>query len=256
MKVVILAGGLGTRLSEETTLIPKPMIRIGAMPILWHIMKIYSAQGFNEFIICCGYKQEVIREFFANYVLNVSDITMDFGGDKIDFHRKPDEKWKVTLVDTGEKSMTGGRLKRISDFVEDDDAFFLTYGDGLSDINVAESLAFHRKHKKLATVTAVRPPSRFGILSLDNRSVTSFSEKPPDGEGYINGGFFVVSPKCLELIVDDYTVWENEPLQALADEGNLMAFEHQGFWQSMDTIRDKILLEQQWAKGLAPWKIW
>ena len=256
MKVVILAGGLGTRISEETLLIPKPMIRIGSMPILWHIMKIYSKYGFDDFVLCCGYKSEVIREYFFFFFMNMKETTIDFSNSQIEFHSKPSENWRVTLVDTGEGSMTGGRMKRVADFVKDDDAFFLTYGDGLGDINIAESLAFHKKHKRLATITTVQPPSRFGVLSLDKGRVTDFAEKPPNREGFINGGFFVLSPKCLDLIDDDFTVWENEPLQALARDGNLMAFEHNGFWQSMDTTRDKILLEQMWINKTAPWKIW
>ena len=256
MKVVILAGGFGTRISEETNLIPKPMIKIGSKPILWHIMKTYSAQGFNEFIICCGYKSEAIKEFFANYAFNMSDVTIDTGTQQTVVHRKPLENWVVTLVETGEKSMTGGRLRRISKYLRDEKAFFLTYGDGLSDINITETLNFHNTHGKWATIAAVKPPGRFGILNIHGSEVTSFAEKPSGAEGYINGGYFVLSPRCLDLIPSDDTPWEKEPLEQLAQTGNLMAFKHDGFWQSMDTVRDKTLLENLWENGNAPWKMW
>ena len=256
MKVVILAGGLGTRISEETYLRPKPMIEIGSKPILWHIMKIYSAHGFNDFVICCGYKGYVIKEYFANYFLHMSDVTIDMASNQMQVHRKKAEPWKITLVDTGDDSMTGGRIKRIKDYVEGESAFFLTYGDGVSDVDISASLAFHEKHGKLATVTAVQPPGRYGVLSLERESVTGFAEKPVGKSGLINGGFFVLSPKCLDLIFDDSTIWEREPLVRLAQTGELMAYEHNGFWQPMDTLRDKNLLEDLWSSGNPPWKKW
>ena len=256
MKVVILAGGFGTRISEETNLHPKPMIRIGIMPILWHIMKIYTAHGFNEFVICCGYKGYVIKEYFANYLLHTSDVTIDTANNRIELHNKNGEKWKITLVDTGEESMTGGRLKRIYEYVKDEKSFFLTYGDGVSDVDIPASLAFHEQHGKLATITAVKPPGRFGALKLNDKQVTRFNEKPTGSEGFINGGFFVLSPKCLDLIDSDATSWEHEPLTRLAQMEQLMAYEHHGFWQPMDTARDKITLDNLWATGNAPWKIW
>jgi glucose-1-phosphate cytidylyltransferase len=256
MKVVILAGGMGTRISEETSLRPKPMIRIGAKPILWHIMKMYSAHGFNEFVICCGSKGYVIKEYFANYFLHMSDVTIDMANNQMQVHHKKAEDWKVTLVDTGEESMTGGRLKRVAEYVQEDKSFFLTYGDGVSDVNIAESLAFHEQHGKWATVTAVQPPGRFGMLSMHEQQVIGFAEKPVGKEGFINGGFFVLSPKCLDLIDNDTVSWEHEPLGRLVQMGQLMAYEHHGFWQSMDTLRDKNLLESLWATGNAPWKKW
>jgi len=256
MKVVILAGGLGTRISEETSLHPKPMIHIGIMPILWHIMKIYSAHGFNEFIICCGYKGYVIKEYFANYLLHTSDVTINTANNRIDLHNKNGEEWVITLVDTGEQSMTGGRLKRIYQYVKDEKSFFLTYGDGVSDVDIAATLAFHEQHGKLATITAVQPPGRFGYLKLNDKQVTTFNEKPTGSEGFINGGFFVLSPKCLDLIDNDATSWEHEPLTRLVQMEQLMAYEHQGFWHPMDTAGDKKALDKIWATGNAPWKIW
>ena len=256
MKVVIFAGGLGTRISEETSLRPKPMVEIGAMPILWHIMKSYSAYGFNDFVICCGYKGYVIKEYFANYFLHMSDVTIDMENNHMQVHHQKAEAWKITLVDTGENTMTGGRLKRIKEYVANAPAFFVTYGDGVSDIDIAATLAFHQKHGKWATVTAVQPPGRFGILNLQDNQVIGFAEKPAGKEAMINGGFFVLSPKCLDLIEDDNTVWEQQPLAQLTQMGELMAYEHSGFWQPMDTLRDKNYLEELWTSGRAPWKKW
>lgn len=256
MKVVILAGGLGTRISEETSRRPKPMIEVGSHPILWHIMKSYSAHGFNDFVICCGYKGYVIKEYFANYFLHMSDVTIDIANNHMQVHQQKAENWKITLVNTGEETMTGGRLKRVEGHVKDEEYFFLTYGDGLSDININASLDFHKTHGKLATVTAVQPPGRYGVLSLMGNQVTGFSEKPKGKEALINGGFFVLSPKCLDLIENDTSVWEQEPLTQLTSMGELMAYEHSGFWQSMDTLRDKNYLEELWVSGKAPWKKW
>lgn len=256
MKAVILAGGLGTRISEETHLKPKPMIEIGGKPILWHIMKIYSAHGVNEFIICCGYKGYIIKEYFANYFLHMSDVTFDMASNRMEVHTQNAEPWKVTLVDTGEHTMTGGRLKRVSSYLEAEDAFCFTYGDGLSNVNVTEQIAFHKKHGKLATVTAVQPPGRYGALNLNQSLVQGFTEKPRGDGGLINGGFFVLSPKCIDRIAGDATSWEAEPLAGLAHDGELMAFQHPGFWQPMDTLREKNLLEELWTSGTAPWKIW
>ena len=256
MKVVIFAGGLGTRISEETSPRPKPMVEIGSMPILWHIMKSYSAHGFNDFVICCGYKGYVIKEYFANYFLHMSDVTIDMANNHMQVHHQKAEAWKITLVDTGEETMTGGRLKRIKEYVADEPAFFATYGDGVSDVDIKATLAFHHKHGKWATVTAVQPPGRFGVLNLKGSQVIGFAEKPVGKEALINGGFFVVSPKCLDLIENDKTVWEQEPLTQLTQMGELMAFEHSGFWQPMDTLRDKNYLEDLWASGSAPWKKW
>lgn len=256
MKAVILAGGLGTRLSEETSLKPKPMVEVGNKPILWHILKMYSAHGINEFIICCGYKGYVIKEYFANYFLHMSDITFDMCNNEMQVHNKRAEPWKVTLVDTGESSMTGGRLKRVSDYVADDEAFCFTYGDGVGDINISESIAFHKSHGKLATLTATYPPGRFGALDIINGQVNSFKEKPKGDGAMINGGFFVLSPEVLKYIDGDDTVWEQLPLNSLAEHSQLMAFEHEGFWQPMDTLRDKIYLEELWQSGKAPWKTW
>ena len=257
MKAVILAGGLGTRLSEETVVKPKPMVEIGGKPILWHIMKMYSAHGVNEFIICCGYKGYVIKEYFANYFLHMSDVTFDMndhGGMQV--HHKRAEPWKVTLVDTGDASMTGGRLKRVAEYVKDEDAFFFTYGDGVADVDIKRSLDFHKSHGKLATLTATFPPGRFGALSMQDGKVNAFQEKPKGDGGMINGGFFVLSPKVIDLISGDSCTWEQEPLMTLAAKGELMAFEHPGFWQPMDTLRDKHYLEELWEKNKAPWKIW
>jgi glucose-1-phosphate cytidylyltransferase len=255
MKAVILAGGLGTRISEESNLKPKPMIEIGGRPLLWHIMKIYSANGVNEFVICCGYKGYLIKEYFANYVLHMSDITFDMEHGTTEVHQQNAEPWRVTLVDTGEETMTGGRLKRVADYLQGEDAFCFTYGDGVADVDVAASIAFHRSHGKLATVTAVQPPGRYGALQLDGSKVRGFTEKPGDG-GLINGGFFVLSPGCLDRIAGDATSWEAEPLAGLAADGELMAFTHTGFWQPMDTLREKTLLENLWDSSRAPWKVW
>jgi len=256
MKAVILAGGLGTRISEETHLKPKPMIEIGGKPILWHIMKIYSAHGVNDFVICCGYRGYVIKEYFANYFLHTSDITFDMGSNRMEIHRRHAEPWRVTVVDTGEETMTGGRLKRVADYVADDEAFCFTYGDGVADVNIAETIRFHKEHGKLATVTAVQPPGRYGALQMQGAQVAGFTEKPRGDGGLINGGFFVLSPRCIPRIAGDATSWEVEPLGGLASDGELMAFEHHGFWQPMDTLREKTLLENLWASGQAPWKVW
>jgi glucose-1-phosphate cytidylyltransferase len=256
MKTVILAGGLGTRISEESHLKPKPMIEIGGKPILWHVMKIYSAHGLNDFVICCGYRGYVIKEYFANYFLHTSDVTFDMARNSMEVHQRYAEPWKVTLVDTGETTLTGGRLKRVGSYLANEEAFCFTYGDGVADIDIAAEIAFHRKHGKLATVTAVQPPGRYGALELDGTKVTSFVEKPLGDGGLINGGFFVLSPRCLDFIAGDETSWEQEPLAALAAHGEIRAFEHAGFWQPMDTLRDKNSLEDLWRSGRAPWKIW
>jgi glucose-1-phosphate cytidylyltransferase len=255
MKAIILAGGLGTRISEETHLKPKPMVEIGGRPILWHIMKLYSAHGVHDFIICCGYKGYMIKEYFANYFLHMSDVTFDMANNTMEVHERKAEPWRVTLVDTGEQTMTGGRLKRVRDYVGDQD-FCFTYGDGLADVDITRLIAFHREHGKLATLTATQPPGRFGALSLHDSLITSFQEKP-DGDGaWINGGFFVLSPVVIDYIDDDETVWERQPMERLAQEGQFAAFRHEGFWQPMDTLRDKALLEDLWQSGRAPWKIW
>lgn len=256
MKAVILAGGLGTRLSEETVVKPKPMVEIGGKPILWHIMKMYSAHGINDFIICCGYKGYVIKEYFANYFLHMSDVTFHMAENRMEVHEKRAEPWNVTLVDTGDASMTGGRLKRVSEYVKDDEAFLFTYGDGVSDVDIKASINFHKSHGKLATLTATYPPGRFGALDIQNNQILSFKEKPRGDGALINGGFFVLSPKVIDLIDNDATTWEQEPLMALAEQGQLMAYEHGGFWQPMDTLRDKHYLEELWQKGKAPWKVW
>ena len=256
MKAVILAGGLGTRISEETHVKPKPMIEIGGKPILWHIMKLYSAHGINEFIICCGYKGYIIKEYFANYFLHMSDVTFDMQKNEMQVHQRNAEPWKVTLVDTGENTLTGGRLKRVKNYLKDDEAFCFTYGDGVADVDISALVKFHQKHGKLATVTAVQPPGRYGALSLDDQLVKGFSEKPKGDGGKINGGFFVLSPDCLQYIVDDQSSWEGAPLMQIAAEEQLMAFEHEGFWQPMDTLREKNLLESLWESGKAPWKVW
>ncbi|MBS4019517.1 glucose-1-phosphate cytidylyltransferase [Azonexus hydrophilus] len=256
MKAVILAGGLGTRISEESHLKPKPMIEIGGKPIIWHIMKIYSAHGINDFIICLGYKGYVIKEYFANYFLHTSDVTFDMQNNRMEVHERHAEPWRVTLVDTGENTLTGGRLKRIAQYVQNEDAFCFTYGDGVSDIDIRASIDFHRMHGKDATITAVLPPGRYGALECSGHRVNSFVEKPRGDGGLINGGFFVLSPKCLNLIKNDQSSWEETPLTKLATDGELMAFEHHGFWQPMDTLRDKNLLEELWGSGNAPWKIW
>ena len=255
MKAVLLAGGLGTRISEETSLKPKPMIEIGGKPILWHIMKIYSSHGINEFIICCGYKGYVIKEYFANYFLHMSDVTFDMAENRMDIHQNNAEPWKVTLVDTGEQTMTGGRLKRVRQYLGEED-FCFTYGDGVSDIDISSLVDFHRKQRKLATVTAVQPAGRFGALKLEERMVAGFEEKPQGDGGWINGGFFVLSPKAIDHIEGDATVWEKEPLEKLANTRQLSAYLHRGFWQPMDTLRDKNHLEELWTGGKAPWKKW
>ncbi|MBJ7279914.1 MAG: glucose-1-phosphate cytidylyltransferase [Candidatus Nanopelagicales bacterium] len=256
MKAVILAGGLGTRISEETHLKPKPMIEIGGMPILWHIMKMYSTHDINEFVICCGYRGYVIKEYFNNYLLHKSDITFDMASNEIEVHHRDIEPWKVTLVDTGENTMTGGRLKRVSNFIKNESEFCFTYGDGVSDVDIRRSIDFHRKHGKLGTVLAVQPPGRYGSLDLIGEKVSGFIEKPKGDAGYINGGFFILSPKCLEFIENDQTSWEGFPLMELAKKGELMSYRHNGFWQAMDTLRDKVYLEELWASGVAPWKRW
>jgi glucose-1-phosphate cytidylyltransferase len=256
MKAVILAGGLGTRLSEETALRPKPMVEIGGMPILWHILKMYAHHGVNDFVICCGYKGYVIKEYFANDFLHMSDVTFDLRSNRMEVHHKRAEPWTVTLVDTGDDSMTGGRLLRVADYVRDEEAFCFTYGDGVGDIDISATIAFHRSHGKAATLTATFPPGRFGALEIHQRQVRSFKEKPQGDGALINGGFFVLSPRVLDYVRDDTSVWEQESLQRLASEGQLMAFEHGGFWQPMDTLRDKHLLEELWSSGRAPWKTW
>ncbi|MBF0266078.1 MAG: glucose-1-phosphate cytidylyltransferase [Gammaproteobacteria bacterium] len=255
MKVVILAGGCGTRISEETHLRPKPMVEIGGKPVLWHIMKLYSHYGLNDFVICLGYKGYIIKEYFANYFLHMSDVTIDFKDNSMDVHNNFAEPWKVTLVDTGQTTSTGGRLKRIKGYLDDDD-FCFTYGDGVSDINIKELIKFHRQNKTLATVTTIQPPARFGAISIDKNKVTHFEEKPSGEGGWINGGFFVLSPKVIDLIDNDKTIWESEPLLELANNKELNAYIHNGFWQAMDTLRDKIQLEALWESEKAPWKIW
>jgi glucose-1-phosphate cytidylyltransferase len=256
MKAVILAGGLGTRISEESGSRPKPMIEIGGKPILWHIMKIYSHYGINDFIVCCGYKGYVIKEYFANYFLHMSDVTFDMQKNSMQVHQKFAEPWKVTLVDTGDDTMTGGRLKRVADYIQDEEAFCLTYGDGVSDINIKELIDFHKAQKLQATVSAVYPPGRFGAIDVQGHKVTSFKEKPKGDGGMINGGFFVLSPAVLSLIKDDSTIWEQGPLETLASNHQIAAYEHKGFWQPMDTLRDKNHLEELWSSGSAPWKKW
>ncbi|EZI26209.1 MULTISPECIES: glucose-1-phosphate cytidylyltransferase [Pseudomonas] len=256
MKAVILAGGLGTRLSEETSTRPKPMVEIGGKPILWHIMKMYSAHGINDFIICCGYKGYVIKEYFANYFLHMSDVTFNMRDNTMQVHDKRAEAWSVTLVDTGDDSMTGGRLRRVAEYVKDEESFCFTYGDGVGDIDISASIAFHKQHGKAATLTATYPPGRFGALDIRQGQVLNFKEKPKGDGAMINGGFFVLNPEVLDYIGDDSSVWEQEPLMNLAAENRLMAFEHQGFWQPMDTLRDKHHLEELWAAGKAPWKTW
>jgi len=256
MKAVILAGGLGTRLREETDLKPKPMVEIGGKPILWHIMKTYSAHGIHDFIVCCGYKGYVIKEYFANYFLHMSDVTFDMQNNKMEVHHQNAEPWRVTLVDTGDNSMTGGRLKRVASYVKDEEAICFTYGDGVSDIDISAQLTFHKQHGKRATVTAVQPPGRYGALNMDGKSVRGFIEKPQGDGGWINGGFFVISPSCIDLIENDSSSWEGEPLSQLAAQDELMAYEHSGFWQPMDTLRDMNYLEELWQSGKAPWKVW
>jgi glucose-1-phosphate cytidylyltransferase len=256
MKAVILAGGLGTRISEETHLKPKPMIEIGGKPILWHIMKIYSAHGVNDFVICCGYKGYLIKEYFANYFLHMSDVTFDMSRNKMEVHQQMAEPWKVTLVDTGEDTLTGGRLKRVADYLKDQEAFCFTYGDGVANIDITAEISFHKQHGKWATIASVLPPERYGVLQMDGQTVAGFSEKPHGSGSLINGGFFILSPKCLDLIEGDHSTWESGPLNQLAEMRQMMAFEHEGFWQPMDTLREKNHLEELWSSGNAPWKIW
>ena len=257
MKTVILAGGLGTRISEETHLKPKPMIEIGGKPILWHIMKIYSHYGINDFIICCGYKGYLIKEYFANYFLHMSDVTIDMRNNAMEVHQQSAEPWRVTLVDTGDQTMTGGRLKRVAAYLDKDEPFCLTYGDGVSSVDIGELIRFHRAHTLHASLTAAYPPGRFGALEIQpDRSITAFKEKPQGDGGMINGGFFVLSPTVLDLIKDDQSIWEREPLETLVESKQLKAYKHEGFWQPMDTLRDKVYLEELWQSGQAPWKVW
>ena len=257
MKAVILAGGLGTRISEETDLKPKPMIEIGGKPILWHIMKIYSSHGINDFIICCGYKGYLIKEYFANYYLHMSDVTFNIQENSIDIHQNKSEPWKVSLVDTGEDTMTGGRLKRVKSYVQDESEFCFTYGDGVSDINISDLIKYHKKHGKKATLTATRPQGRFGALNIgEDNIINKFEEKPEGDQSWINGGFFVLNPSVIDLIDGDQTSWENEPLSLLANDGELSAFIHDGFWQPMDTLREKNELNLLWNSGKAPWRKW
>lgn len=257
MKVVILAGGYGTRLSEETAVRPKPMVEIGEKPILWHIMKIYSSYGLNEFVICCGYKGYMIKEYFANYYLHESDMTFDLKDNKMEIHQNGVESWKVTLIDTGNGTMTGGRIKRVKEFLGDE-TFCLTYGDGVTNLDIRKSIQFHQNHDALVTLTAVQQPGRFGTFNLKSQEVTisSFSEKPREDDAWINGGFFIVEPEALDYIEDDQTVWEKKPLESIADDGKLNAYKHDGFWQPMDTLRDKNVLEDLWLSGKQPWKTW
>ena len=255
MKAVILAGGLGTRLSEETEVKPKPMVEIGGKPILWHIMKIYSSFGVNDFVVCLGYKGYVIKEYFANYFLHMSDVTFDMSNNNMEVHQASAEPWRVTLIDTGDNTMTGGRLKRVAAYLDDRD-FCFTYGDGVADVDIGKLIEFHRSRGSLATVTSVQPPGRFGSLVIENNSVSGFVEKPQGDGGWINGGFFILSPKVIDYIDDDSTVWERGPLERLAREGELSAYKHTGFWHPMDTLRDKLILEQLWTDGNASWKMW
>jgi glucose-1-phosphate cytidylyltransferase len=256
MKAIILAGGLGTRLSEETSIKPKPMVEIGGKPILWHIMKSYSAHGINDFIICCGYKGYVIKEYFANYFLHTSDVTFDMQKNQMEVHARNAEPWKVTLVDTGDDTLTGGRLKRVREYVRNEDAFCFTYGDGVSDVNITELVAFHKAHGKLATLTATQPPGRFGALNIQGTRIDSFQEKPQGDGAWVNGGFFVLSPGVIDYVESDGTTWEKEPMEKLARDGELHSYFHNGFWQPMDTLRDKVHLEELWQSGKAPWKSW
>ena len=255
MKAVILAGGLGTRLSEETGVKPKPMVTVGGKPMLWHIMRSYSHHGIDEFVICCGYRGYVIKEYFANYFLHMSDVTFDMKNNQMEVHSRHAEPWKVTVVDTGDETMTGGRLKRVAPYIEKEDMFCMTYGDGVSNVDIAGSIAFHKQHGKLATLTATQPPGRFGALVLNGNAVTSFQEKPQGDGAWINGGFFVLSPRVLDYIEGDETIWERKPMERLAAEGQMEAFFHRGFWQPMDTLRDKVQLEELWESGKAPWKV-
>jgi glucose-1-phosphate cytidylyltransferase len=256
MKAVILAGGLGTRISEETTVRPKPMVEIGGRPILWHILKIYSQHGINDFIICCGYKGYIIKEYFANYFLHTSDVTFDMHTNEMTVHNSVAEPWKVTLVDTGDATGTGGRLRRVRKYLDKEEPFCLTYGDGVADVDITASIAFHKKHYKAVTLTSVQPPARFGALGLRDTQIYSFQEKPADEGGWINGGFFVVNPAAIDAVADDAQMFEREPIEALVKAGEVHAFFHRGFWQAMDTLRDKQHLEDLWQKGKAPWKTW
>jgi glucose-1-phosphate cytidylyltransferase len=257
MKAVLLAGGLGTRISEETHTKPKPMIEIGGKPTLWHILKTYSHHGINDFIICCGYKGYVIKEYFANYFLHMSDVTFDMSKNSMEVHQQSAEPWRVTLVDTGDDTMTGGRLKRAAPYLQGEEEFCFTYGDGVSDVNITQLIEFHRAHGLDATLTATYPPGRFGALDIDlDQRITAFNEKPKGDGGMINGGFFVLSPNVIDLIKNDQTTWEREPLETLAETNQLKAYKHEGFWQPMDTLRDKNLLEELWQSGRAPWKVW
>lgn len=256
MKAVILAGGLGTRISEESHLRPKPMIEIGGKPILWHIMKTYSLHGINDFIICCGYKGYMVKEYFANYFLHMSDVTFDMQKNEMEIHSNHSEPWRVTLVDTGLETGTGGRLKKVKHYLSDDKHFCFTYGDGLTDVNIQETISYHLTSKQLATVTAIQPPGRFGALNIEGNKISSFQEKPPGDDTWVNGGYFVLSNKVFDYITDSSTMWEQEPLQKLADEGELSCFKHHGFWLPMDTLRDKNQLEKLWESGQAPWKKW
>jgi glucose-1-phosphate cytidylyltransferase len=256
MKVIILAGGLGTRISEETVTKPKPMIEIGGRPIIWHIMKIYSHFGFHDFIICLGYKGYLLKEYFANYFLHMSDVTLHLAENRMEVHRETAEPWRVTLIDTGEATQTGGRIKRALPYVKNDPFFALTYGDGVADIDLRAQISFHEAHARKATVTAVRPAKRFGAISIDNDRVTTFKEKPEEDGGFINGGFFLLSPAVEDYIADDQTVWEREPMEQLARQGEMCAYVHRGFWHPMDTLRDRNFLEDEWANGRAQWRIW
>lgn len=255
MKAVILAGGMGTRISEETQVRPKPMVEIGGRPVLWHIMKVYAHHGVRDFIVCLGYKGYVVKEYFANYFIHNSDVTFHLAENRVEVHQRNAEPWNVTLVDTGEKTMTGGRLKRVKPYIGNE-TFCMTYGDGLADIDVGATIRFHEEQGRLATVTAVSPPGRFGMLTVEDRAITGFREKPAGDGARINGGFFVLSPKVIDYIAGDSTIWEREPLERLATEGQLSAFMHDGFWQPMDHLRDKIQLEEIWSTGRAPWKVW
>ncbi len=255
MKAVILAGGLGTRISEETHLKPKPMVEIGGKPILWHVLKIYSAHGINDFVICAGYKGYIIKEYFANYFLHMSDVTFDMKDNRMEVHHRRSEPWRVTIVDTGDATLTGGRLKRVRDYIGDE-TFCFTYGDGVGDVNITELLAFHRKEKRLATLTGVQPPGRYGSLGIEGSRITSFQEKPVGDGGWINGGFFVLEPKVIDYVDGDSTIWERQPMERLAAAGQMGVFKHTGFWQPMDTLREKTHLEELWASGKAPWKVW
>ena len=256
MKAVILAGGMGTRLAEETQVRPKPMVEVGGYPILWHIMKLYSSHDVNEFIICCGYRGYMVKEYFANYFLHMSDVTFDMVDNQMEVHERHSEPWRVTLVDTGDETQTGGRLRRVASYLDEGKPFCFTYGDGLADVDIAAVVDFHRSHGRIATVTAVRPPGRFGSLALDGQTVTGFTEKPPGDGGYINGGFFVLEPDCLDLIEGDMTKWEEQPMRLLAESDQLRAFVHNGFWQPMDTMRDRSYLEMLWESGSPPWRVW